>query len=520
MASRLKASDYTRIAFFSVLFGLARMVFFALQESNHSLAYELLLLLCSSAVCAFCTIFFSLLSRHADMSCSKSDYSAQQSGKGLLSYSRKQFFALFLTVNTVALLTWFPGTTYYDTLLIYFNRMTMMTQFPPIYCLWVTVLADLGRAVHYPRLTMIVLSITQILVVSAMMAQISRWICEKHLPVWFKFAAVLFCILNPLYSMYAIAAIKDTLASLALVVMMTVLYDMTIEAKEHEKGNWFILGGCMVFPLAFRSNGFFIILILLLVMLFCFRHYRRRVLFLFLEMMIIRAIEKILLWRFSVTPFIQEALAIPLQQLCAAVAWNGHLSADQSSFINALLPLDVIREVYNPFIVDPIKWNSEFGGGFLENNLSGFFQTWLGVLPNNLRIYSKAYLLQTLGYWAPANLGTTEIFTEIGGLHSDYLIANQLVSAPLWGKGSLQAVLEKYYRSAANFPSEGVWIWLMFYCCFFRELIKNDRKSLFLFSPCLLCWLSLMLAAPVYTGTRYALSAFYGIPVFLALAIL
>ena len=421
-------------------------------------------------------------------------------------------------MNTVALLTWFPGTTYYDTLLIYFNRMTMLTQFPPLYCLWVTALADLGRALHYPRLTMILFSITQILAVSAMMAQISHWIWRKTLPRLFKAAAILFLALNPIYGMYAIAAIKDTLASLALVAMVTVLYDMAVEDGAEDAANWRILALCMVFPLSFRSNGFFIILILLTAMLFRFRKHLRRVLFLFAELLLFQAAEKLLYWHFGIRPFIQEALAIPIQQLCATVAWGGQLNEEQAAFINSLLPLDVIREVYNPVIVDPVKWNAEFGGGFLRENLPDFFRVWLQLLPGNFWIYVKAYLLQTLGYWAPANLGTTEIFTAIEGLHRDYLAANQLVVGPVWGNGSLQAILERYYRSAARFPSEGIWIWLMFFCCFIRGLIKKDRQSILIFAPCLLCWLSLMLAAPVYTGTRYALSFLYGIPVFLVLA--
>jgi len=519
VAERLKMSDFIGIAAFSALFGLSRTVFCALQSD---LQVSALWIFVSSAIlCAAFTILLSALIRHKPLH--RIDQRARPAALSASTpsvFSRKQFFVLFLIVNTAALLTWFPGTTYYDTLLIYFNRMTMMTQFPPIYCLWITVMADLGRAVHYPRLTMIVLSITQILAVSAMLAQICHWIWGKKLPVWFKAAAVLFCALNPLYSMYAVAAIKDTLASLSLVVIMTVLYDMTIEDGEQAKENWYILALCFAFPLAFRSNGFFIIMLLLAVMFFRFRNSRRQILFLFLELILIQAAEKLLLWRFGVAPFIQEALAIPLQQICATVAWGGHLTADQSSFINALLPLDVIREVYNPYIVDPIKWNPEFGGGFLKTNLPGFFQTWFAVLPNNFGIYVKAYLLQTLGYWAPANLGTTEIFTAIEGLHSDYLTANQLVTASVWGNGFLQNVLESYYRSAVHFPSEGIWIWLMLYCCFFRELNRKDRLSLFLYAPCLLCWLSLMLASPVYTGTRYALCYFYGIPVFLALAIL
>ena len=514
MAHRFQASDIIRILTFSALFGLARAVFCSLWR-NDSLIPEPRIFFSAAILCIIVTLlFYSLIRRRRE----RSDLS-EAVGK-LPSVSRVHFFILFLLVYTIALLTWFPGTTYYDTLQIFFNRMTMMTQFPPIYCLWITLLADLGRAVHYPRLTMILLSITQILTVSAMMAQICHWIWRKKLPNWLKISAVLFCIFNPLYSMYAIAAIKDTLSSLALVVIMTVLYDMAVEGGEEKAENWVILALCMAFPPAFRSNGFFIILILLIAMFFRFRKSRKRILLLFLELLLIRFAEKLLYWRFGVTPFIQEALAIPLQQLCAVVAWNGYLTPEQAAFINNLLPLDTIREAYDPSFVDPIKWHSEFGGAFLRDNLPGFFRIWFEVMLNNFWIYVKAYLLHTIGYWAPANLGTTKFLTEIDGIHRSYLADNNLVTASVWGNGPLQTILERYYRSAAYLPSEGVWVWLMFFCAFLRNLVKKDRQTLLIFSPCLLCWISLMLAVPVWSETRYALCFFYGIPIFLSLAAL
>ena len=516
---RCKTEDLIKILFFSALFGLARAVFFALMRNN-SLMPEMAVFFRATILCAAFLLLLFLSVQKLQQLRTEPETGLTASKRKKLFSSRLSFFFLFLFVYTAALMTWFPGTTYYDTLLIYFNRMIMMTQFPPIYCLWVTLMGDLGRALHWPRLTMILLSTTQILAASAMMAQICHWIWKKSLPAWFKTGAILFCALTPLYSMYAITVIKDTLSSLSLVVIVTVLYDMAVENREKDAGNWYTLALCMAVPPAFRSNGFYIILVLLAVMLFRFRNSRRNVLLLFLELIFIRLFEKLLYWRFGVTPFIQEALAIPIQQLCAVVAWNGNLSAEQAAFINALLPLDTIRELYNPAYVDQIKWNADFGGGFLAANLPAFFRTWFEVMLNNFGIYVKAYLLQTLGFWAPANLGTTVVYTAIEGLHTDYLTANHLVVTPLWGTGALQHVLENYYRAARHFPSEGVWIWLMFFCCFFRSLMKKDRQSFLLFSPCLLCWVTLMLAVPVYTGTRYALSFYYGIPVFLTLAVL
>ena len=519
LTRRCKTEDLIKILFFSALFGLARAVFFALTRNN-SLIPEMQVFFRATILCAAFLLLLFLSVQKLQQFRAEPETELTASKRKKLFSSRLYFFFLFLFVYTVALMTWFPGTTYYDTLLIYFNRMIMMTQFPPIYCLWITLMGDLGRALHCPRLTMILLSITQIFAASAMMAHICHWIWKKSLPSWFKIAAVLFCALTPLYGMYAIAVIKDTLSSLSLVVIITVLYDMALENGEKDAVNWYTLALCMAIPPAFRSNGFYIILVLLAVMLFRFQNSRKNVLLLFLELIFIRLFEKLLYWRFGVTPFIQEALAIPIQQLCAAVAWNGNLTAEQAAFINALLPLDTIRELYNPAFVDPIKWNADFGGGFLAANLPSFFRTWFEVMLNNFGIYLKAYLLQTLGFWAPANLGTTIVYTAIEGLHTDYLIANHLVVAPVWGSGVLQHILENYFRSARSFPSEGIWVWLMFFCCFFRSLMKKDQQSLILFSPCFLCWVTLMLATPVYTGTRYALSFFYGIPVFLTLAVL
>lgn len=85
--------------------------------------------------------------------------------------------------------------------------------------------------------------------------------------------------------------------------------------------------------------------------------------------------------------------------MCYVVADNGDITEEQLEFINNMCPIEVIKEKYNPCIVDKIKWDESFNNEFLEENKAEFFKTWFQIFLKNPSSYDKAYLLNTIGFW-------------------------------------------------------------------------------------------------------------------------
>lgn len=64
----------------------------------------------------------------------------------------------------------------------------------------------------------------------------------------------------------------------------------------------------------------------------------------------------------------EESLSIPLQQLAAAVVYDGNMSEAEREVVDTILPLEDYRNVYQPGIVDVIKWNEDFDVEYVRGN--------------------------------------------------------------------------------------------------------------------------------------------------------
>ena len=92
-----------------------------------------------------------------------------------------------------------------------------------------------------------------------------------------------------------------------------------------------------------------------------------------------------------------EALAIPIQQIARVVAYDGNLTTEQISMIDKVIDHNEIPALYNPHIVDPVKFRLD--KEYLEHHLNEYFRLWIDVGKNNIGIFLRAWIEETKGYW-------------------------------------------------------------------------------------------------------------------------
>lgn len=94
-----------------------------------------------------------------------------------------------------------------------------------------------------------------------------------------------------------------------------------------------------------------------------------------------------------------EALGVPLQQIGAVVSVGKGLNESQKEYLNTILPLEAWKESYNPYIVNPVKFNSQFNSDHLRNTRNTFIATWFELLIKNPSTMIEAYLKQASLVW-------------------------------------------------------------------------------------------------------------------------
>ena len=62
----------------------------------------------------------------------------------------------------------------------------------------------------------------------------------------------------------------------------------------------------------------------------------------------------------------------------------------EEEFVNDIIPVEKLKTVYTPQLVDSIKWNEDFNDNFFENHKKEFLKVWFSLFKKNPRIYLES----------------------------------------------------------------------------------------------------------------------------------
>lgn len=428
-------------------------------------------------------------------------------------------FVICFCVNSLCLLTYFPGTGMTDGLNIMLYGMPQIQQFPFFYVAFLTMLTALGEFLGSLQYSVVIYSIIQILCVSALYTWIVVWFSKKCTPKCLKYIILIYFLLEPLLAMYAISMLKDTLFSLLLLVLMMLVYDLVIDVEIKREKIWWIFFAIVIFGiLTLRNNGSYIIFPILIMLFFCCPQNRKGIICMFFCAISIIVLLKILMIWFGTEQLFQELVGIPLQQMAAVVANNGNIAPEQAEFLNKLMPLEEMAVQYNPSSADAIKWNSMFDRGFLNEHKVEFLITWAKMLPENFLIYVKAYLQQTFWFWAPWQEGTVQCLYSIETVSDNSWLVEFLKTSGIHDQPLLPAqlnnLLRSWYQLGNKFFREGVCFWIMLSTLVLSVLKNRNWRMILVYAPALLLWLTIMISTPIAFSMRYVFVFAYALPFF------
>lgn len=313
---------------------------------------------------------------------------------------------------------------------------------------------------------------------------------------------------------YSITMWKDSLFGACSLAVMTALY-------RYLKGigtcRWLNLAVFFVSGLAFcllRNNGLPMFVLWCVCLMLCLgrKHWKLLLICLLvlclgwfltgpaLELMNVESMKMV------------EVLAVPFQQIARVIALDLPIGEADSAFLKEIFWFDLVKELYTPYIVDPIKFEAmrPEGEAFLKENMGEFLRTWVRIGLQHPVEYVKAWVEETKGYWNGGYYywiyirGTYPASSGIGGFYPDNL-GKDLFDA-LFRYTEKPTILEPLY-------SIGLQVWILIGSCFVCAVQK--RKEFLVSVPLVALAVGLWFVTPVYAEFRYAYPMFLACPLIL-----
>lgn len=497
------------VLFTAILFGIAYMLTpYLLQGNSNPLNIYRLPIGIVSFLFVFCVAFYAVqwyhqpaCKAHVKMKCSNR----------VLFWS--SFFLIF-AVGVFWLLIYYPGVGMYDTIgIIKDENFAIAKQHPWFYIFLIQLVVRITFSFGGGyEAALVAESLLQITVAAAVSAHCVVWLKRRNvgkLPLLMILSIYAFC---PILNLYMISLFKDIPFSYMLVEWGLLLYEFWESKGENLKhpSSYLRMAVCIVLSLM-RNNGIYISFLILFCMLVLYRNHWKKIVSLFLVLFVVIIGSAVFEKTHSITHLFKETVGIPLQQIAATVSQDGEITEDQLAFIDQVIPLEFIQEKYNPYSADTLKWGgAPLDNTFLNEHKREFLKVWAEMLVPNFKIYVKAYLQNTYGFWATNS-------TNIGRYNTIYVSAldewfqdndvrvKEILPEPL------QSTLETITYAGTDAWGSGQLFWIFVFLMLL--LILLSQPGIWIIAvPSMSGWLTIMISTPVAFQWRYVLFIAYTLP--------
>ena len=203
-------------------------------------------------------------------------------------------------------------------------------------------------------------------------------------------------------------------------------------------------------------------------------------------------------------------MGIPIQQVAYVLSTDGTVEADELAFMEQIMPLENWKALYEPTVVDYIKFDPTFDRQFFQEHSGEFTGHYLHMMLQNPVKALKAYALSTIGFWDISQGSASAYICNFHFSNSGYVMSDYFDYYT--GISFRELVEPRDYISAA------LWAWLLLLCvCICIQ--KRYFTGLIAVLPTLGVWLSIMAATPLSFSFRYVYSLFLCAPLYLIVSL-
>lgn len=259
----------------------------------------------------------------------------------------------------------------------------------------------LGDMLGSVNLGLFFFSIFQLFIVISAMVYSLVYLKKLKVPFIARFVILLMYALIPVFPLYALSSVKDTMFG-ALLVFYIIEFHKLITTKNYSIKEYVALALLLLIMMLVRNNGIYIIILSFITLIFMLKEKRLSLIVVLLSSLVVyEAHNKVLLPTMHITPgSIREMLSVPFQQTARyAKYYSEDLSEDDIAKIDKILGYDTLAKRYKPNIADPVK--NEFNPEADTSDLIAYFKVWASGLVKHPGVYIDATVNTVYGYFYP-----------------------------------------------------------------------------------------------------------------------
>ncbi len=477
-------------------------------------------------------------------------------------------FAVIMVCFIPYMMSYWPGGIYNDTcdtIDIALGRSAMSNQNTVLYALFWKAVFAIGQIFNqgdYGGLKL--MTVLQCCAVASVAASFITWLRGRGVRKWVVVMLTAIVALFPIFPYYGISLWKETWFGLEFFLytwMWLVLADRTGintsddgSEKEGDK-NSDIRGGLDVPMIAAyimstlliifgRNNGLYVVLFVMVFSLFILRKIPEKRDWRKLAIVNITIIALTLIIQGPVyraagikSSSSAESLGIPLQQTAYMISAGAFmrvseyyasdevadenerldeiareslsLSDSEYEVITSIMSLDAWVNMYNPVVVDSIKFSEYFDKAYFSSHTGDFLKAYTGMVLKNPKVAIQGYLLSTMGFWDAYKSSSSAYICTAHTAQAEYFMSDYFNS--LTDRYLSDIVGPRWYLSG------GAIVWLML--MLFVISMTGRRREAYVFLPGIALWITYMLATPLSFSFRYLFGLLLCIPIYLMICI-
>lgn len=358
------------------------------------------------------------------------------------------------------------------------------------------------------------------------LAMTGIWFYLRRLGLRGKYckAGLVFTALFPLFPLYAITMLKDSLFSLACLTFSVLLFETARTRGECLKKIWFcgaLFVNALLVALTKNQGVYFVAIAAVFCLIFCRRRIRAAVALVLPALLFQIVWLQILLPAWNVAPGgKQEVLGLLFQQTARyVVMYPEDVTQKEADAIRAVIDYDELPELYTPTLADPVKFT--YNQDATEEELSAYYQAWFDMFRRHPDAYFQAFLHNIYGgfYLEHQTALSYTDFDNREGVHYPDLFVEKTPRLE-----QAQSMAQILLPAVQHLPGIGLLFCIGFYpwviLAVFLDTLRRKRYEQILSQLPAILSVAVLLVAPVSGSYRYAMPMIYLIPFLLSTCLL
>lgn len=329
-----------------------------------------------------------------------------------------------------------------------------------------------------------------------------------------------FTALFPLFPLYAITMLKDSLFSLACLGFSLLLFETARTRGEALRRRSFLLllSAAALLVALTKNQGVYFVAAAGICALACCRPRLRAAAALLIPVLLFQAVWiQILLPAWNVAPGgKQEVLGLLFQQTARYVStYPEEVTEEEAEAIRAVLDYDRLPELYEPRLADPVKFT--FRQDASPDQLSAYYHAWSQMLRKHPAVYAEALLNNIYGGFFVRHetaLSYTDFDNRETAPYPELCVTPPPRQRAAGDAARVLLVAAQHVPGAGLLFCVGFYPWAVLFV-FLDVLRRRQYPQLLAQLPAILS-VAVLAAAPVSGSYRYAMPMIYMLPFLLA----